>query len=87
MIGNVVIVELLIVVTGSFVFSKKVSLNLVKYRREIYMGLITSNTPEVLLPHPFVFNGGVYNFPSKVTLAAQAIIYMILPFLLVVSLM
>jgi hypothetical protein len=41
----------------------------------------------VLLPYRFAFNGGFYNFPSKVTLAAQAIIYMILPFLLIASLM
>jgi hypothetical protein len=45
MIGNVVIVELMIVVTGSFLFSKKVSQNLIKYRRDIYMGLIVSNIP------------------------------------------
>ena len=87
MIGNAIVVELLIIGTGFFALSRKVSKNLVKYRRDIYMGLLASNTPELVLPWRYVFTGGFYNFSSKVTLAAQALIFFILPFLLVYSLM
>lgn len=50
------------------------------------MGLILSKTPEMFLPYRYVFKSGQYNFSSKMTSAAQIIIYGLLPFLLIVSL-
>ena len=72
--ANIIIFELLVILTGRLKLFTKAHQVLCSYRGDIYMGLIISNMIPVSLPWKSSGSGGFVSFPAKATLAAHFLI-------------
>ena len=71
LVGNILLVELIVMLTGKKRLNfKQVHQVVKKERPTIYLGLVVSNMITVVLPWQAVISGGkIHNFASKVNLA------------------